>query len=52
MNQTSKSKSPGRGNRGGLGCLAVGEELGPVWDSPIPGPRHQFMMQLRFRVMK
>lgn len=51
MNQTSKSKSPGREEKGGLGSLAGGGELVPE-GQPSPGPRHQFMMQLRFSVMK
>lgn len=51
MNQISKSKSPRRGKQGGLGSLAVGRELGSC-GSPSPRVCHQFMMQLRFRVIK
>lgn len=51
VNQTGKSKSPGRGRKGSLGSLAGGRAAS-MCHRPSPGPRHQFMMQLRFRVMK
>lgn len=37
VNQTSKSKSPGRGKKGGLGSLAV-RGVGPCGPAPVQGP--------------
>ena len=51
MNQTSKSKAQGGKRRAAREVWVWGGELVHM-GQPRPGPRHQFMMQLRFRVMK
>lgn len=50
MNQTSKSKSPKGEGEQGWAVWLWGESW--VHGEPSPGPHHQFMMQLRFRVIK